>query len=375
MRVVTAAVIHQNGRLLICQRRADQSHPLKWEFPGGKVEPGEDPAAAVARELEEELGIQAEGPVEITRFPYQYPGRDSILLAFFRVERFRGVVENREFADLRWVEPQELPSFDFLEADLEFVRELARSKGTGTLVHWPFMVDCVGVTDVGLSRVSNEDSYAVEPSLGLFVVADGMGGAQAGERASAITVETIVDRIRQSSSPRSSENLVEAIRAANRNVLDQAAASPELEGMGTTVVAALVEPPVGHIASVGDSRVYLFRAGELHRITNDQTWVNEVGRRLGLSDEQIHHHPFRNVLTMAVGARDDIDVRRHEVDLESGDLLLLCSDGLHGVIGEASVAEVMASGETLEDRGAELIRRAKAAGGPDNITAVLVRIP
>ena len=374
MIAVTAAVIQQDGRVLICQRREGQKHPLKWEFPGGKVEPGEEPAAALVRELQEELGIRAVAPIEITRFPYQYPGGSPLLLIFYRVEEFSRPVQNLEFADLRWVQPKDLLSFDFLEADIEFVRALARGENV-PLINWPTMVDCVGVTDVGLSRPANEDAYALEPGLGLFIVADGMGGAQAGERASAITVETVVDLIRKAAPPRTSESLVEAIRAANRNVLDQAAAFPEYEGMGTTVVAALLEPPLGHIASVGDSRLYLFRAGQLHRVTSDQTWVNEVGRRLGLTEEQMHTHPFRNVLTMAVGAREEIDVHQHEVDLESGDVLLLCSDGLHGVIGEISVAEVLGGSGSLQEQGAELIHRAREAGGPDNITAVLVRVP
>jgi 8-oxo-dGTP diphosphatase len=125
MILVTAAVIRQNGRILICRRRADQQHPLKWEFPGGKVEPGEEPRAGVLRELEEELGILAEQPVEMTRFSHQYPGRAPIELIFYRIERFSGPLQNREFAEVRWVEPHELPFFDFLEGDVEFVRALA----------------------------------------------------------------------------------------------------------------------------------------------------------------------------------------------------------------------------------------------------------
>jgi 8-oxo-dGTP diphosphatase len=128
MITVTAAVIERDGRILICQRRADQKHPLKWEFPGGKTEPGEDPPACLRRELEEELGIQAAEPEEITRFQYQYPGRDLILLVFYRVKRYSGDIQNRIFADIRWVEPRELPGFDFLEGDVEFVRQLANAK-------------------------------------------------------------------------------------------------------------------------------------------------------------------------------------------------------------------------------------------------------
>ncbi|MBI3695439.1 MAG: (deoxy)nucleoside triphosphate pyrophosphohydrolase [Acidobacteria bacterium] len=128
MTTVTAAVIERDGWLLVCRRRADQSHPLKWEFPGGKVEPGEDPVVALGRELQEELGITAEGVEEITRFPYQYPGRPPILLIFFRVSSYSGVAENRIFDQIQWVAPQQLPQLDFLEADIDFVRRLAHAK-------------------------------------------------------------------------------------------------------------------------------------------------------------------------------------------------------------------------------------------------------
>ncbi|MBI3693394.1 MAG: (deoxy)nucleoside triphosphate pyrophosphohydrolase [Acidobacteria bacterium] len=128
MTTVTAAVIERDGRLLVCRRRTDQSHPLKWEFPGGKVEPGEDPVAALSRELQEELGITAEGAEEITRFPYQYPGRPPILLIFFRVSSYSGATENRIFDEIQWVAPQQLPQLDFLEADIDFVRRLAHAK-------------------------------------------------------------------------------------------------------------------------------------------------------------------------------------------------------------------------------------------------------
>ncbi len=125
MVTVTAAVIECDGRVLICRRRADQKHPLKWEFPGGKVEPGEAPEGCLRRELEEELGIAVEAAEEITRFPFQYPGRPPILLVFYRVPRYSGEVENRIFSEIRWAAPQELPAFDFVEGDVDFVRTLA----------------------------------------------------------------------------------------------------------------------------------------------------------------------------------------------------------------------------------------------------------
>ncbi len=125
-RTVVAGVIERDGKVLICQRRADaRRHPLKWEFAGGKVEPGEEPRAAIERELEEELGIRAVIGDEIASFPYQYPGREPIQLMFFRIHEFSGAIENRQFAAILWAEKGTLPSYDFVEGDIEFVRALA----------------------------------------------------------------------------------------------------------------------------------------------------------------------------------------------------------------------------------------------------------
>jgi 8-oxo-dGTP diphosphatase len=130
MITVAAALIEREGRILACRRRADQSHPLKWEFPGGKVEPGESAEAALRRELEEELGIRIDGAEEITRYSYQYPGRAPLLLIFYRVSGYCGALENRIFAELLWGTPVELAGLDFLEGDRDFVRRLADGKLT-----------------------------------------------------------------------------------------------------------------------------------------------------------------------------------------------------------------------------------------------------
>jgi len=124
--IVVAGIIERDARILICRRRADaRHHPLKWEFPGGKVEPGEEPRAALARELGEELGIRAEIGEEIESFAYQYAGRSPILLMFFRVSQFAGELVNREFDEIAWESKHRLPDYDFLEGDIEFVRRLA----------------------------------------------------------------------------------------------------------------------------------------------------------------------------------------------------------------------------------------------------------
>lgn len=125
MQIVVAAVIERQGLILIGQRKPGKWHALKWEFPGGKVEAGEEPAAALARELEEELGIHAEIGQVIADYEYQYPGRSAIRLIFFRVPGFASEIQNREYHDLRWEKPERLPEFDFLEGDVDFVRSLS----------------------------------------------------------------------------------------------------------------------------------------------------------------------------------------------------------------------------------------------------------
>jgi len=119
---VVAAIVEREGRILICRRRPEQSHPLKWEFPGGKVEPGETPAQALQRELAEELDLRVAAGEEIARYQYTYPGKDPILLIFLRVREFVGEPRNLIFQEMRWEPPQNLPAFDFLEGDRDFIR-------------------------------------------------------------------------------------------------------------------------------------------------------------------------------------------------------------------------------------------------------------
>jgi protein phosphatase len=170
--------------------------------------------------------------------------------------------------------------------------------------------------------------------------------------------------------------LIRAVEEANRRVLEAARGDPSLEGMGTTLVAALALDEELAIASVGDSRAYLLDASGLHAITDDQTWVNEVGRPLGLDEETLRHHPMRHVLTMAIGASAPLTINHYRVPLAAGNLVLICSDGLHGVLDEARMEQILdggRSGVSLQESCRNLIEAAKQAGGPDNVTVVLMR--
>jgi protein phosphatase len=235
------------------------------------------------------------------------------------------------------------------------------------------MLEAFGASDPGCVRGNNEDYYLVAPSIGLYVVADGMGGAQAGEQASKLAAETLWEIVYQNAGAVDSERLVAAFHEANRRVMEAASGDPTLEGMGTTMVAALSLNGDLLIASVGDSRAYLFNDGALSPVTEDQTWVNEVGRRLGIDEDTLKMHPMRHVLTMAIGVSENLRVHTYQLRPAPGAMLLLCSDGLHGVAGEDDLQRVLSSNGTLESKCKALIAAAREHGGPDNITVILLK--
>lgn len=235
------------------------------------------------------------------------------------------------------------------------------------------MIECYGMSDVGLVRSHNEDNFVTDLEQGLFAVADGMGGAQAGETASRIAIETLVAEINQDGLDASAATLERAVTLANENVRWEAEQNPEYDGMGTTVVAALARPQKLFLVNVGDSRCYLWTGGELFCVTTDDSWVNDVGKGLGLSEDQLRVHPYRNVLTKAVGAEENLKVVAQEIEFLPGDTLLLCSDGLHSVTGEEPLLEVLARPGSLQSRCEALIEAALSKGAPDNITTVLVQ--
>ncbi|MEP7353009.1 MAG: protein phosphatase 2C domain-containing protein [Acidobacteriota bacterium] len=234
------------------------------------------------------------------------------------------------------------------------------------------MSQAFGATDPGCVRSNNEDRFVVDPTAGFYLVADGMGGAQAGERASQIAAETLVEVVKEEGAEMNAARLASAFHLANQRVKDTASRDQSLHGMGTTLVAALERDGHVMISSVGDSRAYQLTNGQLTPITEDQTWVQDIGRRLGLTEENLRTHPMRHVLTMAIGVSQELKVNSYSVPASVGTVILLCSDGLHGVVAEKDIAHILAGPEPLDLRGKQLIEAARALGAPDNVTVVLL---
>src|SRR5437867_1955184 len=223
------------------------------------------------------------------------------------------------------------------------------------------MTEAFGLTDTGCVRANNEDCYLIDPDLGLYLLADGMGGAKAGERASELAVQTIA-RIFSETSQRDAQALLRAVETANNRVLELAKNDPKLEGMGTTLVAVLDLGEELLIASVGDSRMYVLDSDSFRVVTEDQSWVNEVGRPLGLDEASLRTHPLRNVLTMAIGAGSHLVVNYYSTPWKPGSLALLSSDGLHGVVAREELEKIMRTPNTLEAKCRRFIEAARAAG-------------
>ncbi len=234
------------------------------------------------------------------------------------------------------------------------------------------MIHSFGISHVGRVRKNNEDRHLEDPALGLYLVADGMGGALAGERASQLTADTIAAQIRAIGADAGPEDLERAVHAANQTVRNEARSNSQYAGMGTTIVAVLLKQGKAYAANVGDSRLYRMRGGSLECITNDHSWVNEVGRNIGLSDQELKTHAYRNMLTRAIGADDTVEGELVEVGFVPGDILLLSTDGLHGVLEDADIADILASSSSLPAMGQALIDCVLESGAPDNVTAVLI---
>ncbi|MDX2177384.1 MAG: Stp1/IreP family PP2C-type Ser/Thr phosphatase [Candidatus Sumerlaeia bacterium] len=253
-------------------------------------------------------------------------------------------------------------------------------------------IRAAGLSDRGLKRAHNEDCLSVVPDMGLFIVADGMGGHSAGEVASRRAIERIVEYLRQEGEPETEDDtapqlfdpklslhenrISAAVRLANRDVHKLAEEHSEFQGMGTTVVGMLFDAANSKaaIAHVGDSRCYRVRNGEIQLLTLDHSWVNEQLQRKIITPEEAKNHRWRNVITRALGHRPDVEVDVQSEELKPHDLYLLCSDGLSGLLDDQDLKRIMLSNPDLEDCAQELIRAANEAGGHDNITIILIRI-
>jgi len=237
------------------------------------------------------------------------------------------------------------------------------------------MFEAFGLSDPGCVRSNNEDYLIPDAPRGIFIVADGMGGANAGEYASRLSAETLYEYLLNNGQGGKLDSVDLGFAEANKAVRRAAGESPDLDGMGTTMVVARgLSGAQVEVASVGDSRAYLLSGGELSLLTEDQTWVAEVGSRLGLSEEALRRHPMRHVLTMAVGASPELRIFKHTVTVRPGDQILLCSDGLHGVVEEKTIKHALDSKKPLPQKCQSLIEAAKDHGGPDNITALLIQV-
>jgi protein phosphatase len=226
-------------------------------------------------------------------------------------------------------------------------------------------------SDTGKKRRRNEDSYVVAPPL--FAVADGMGGAQAGEVASKLAAAALEDTDSGSSSGQ--ERVVALIQEANRRVYARANTDPATSGMGTTMTVALVEGQMVTIGHVGDSRAYLVRAGSLEQLTEDHSLVNELLKSGKLSPQEAETHPQRSVITRAVGTDPDVEVDAFTVDALEGDVFLLCSDGLTDMVDDDGILDVVERYHDDLDRVAKsLVSAANRGGGEDNITVIAFTI-
>jgi protein phosphatase len=250
------------------------------------------------------------------------------------------------------------------------------------------MIEAFGRTDVGRRRKVNEDAFVVAPESRLYAVCDGMGGHNAGEVASRIAIETLGDFVERSGVEKEitwpwglesdlsleANRLKTAVRLANSQVFQTADSREELTGMGTTVVAALVSGDVMTLCSAGDSRCYLVRDGVLRQLTQDDSWVSAALGEGILNSDDVERHPLRNVITKAVGARDSIELDIVEQKLQPGDVALLCSDGLHGMVNDEEIARLLLSDlDSLEEASRRLVDAANEAGGRDNVTVLLLR--
>ena len=239
------------------------------------------------------------------------------------------------------------------------------------------MLKTFSVTNIGRKRKMNQDYvYSSEQPIGrlpnLFLVADGMGGHNAGEYASKVTVETIVECIADSPETDAVRIFDTAIQSANARIRKLASVSPLLAGMGTTVVAAACEENRLYIANVGDSRLYVAGRQGIRQITRDHSWVEEMVLRGGIGREEARNHPDKNIITRAIGAEDTVRADFFTVGLEEGDTVLMCTDGLTNMLEDEEIRMIMNGARDIVERAQALVEAANENGGKDNISVILI---
>ena len=232
------------------------------------------------------------------------------------------------------------------------------------------------ITDVGMVRQVNQDYvYTSDTPLGtlpnLFVVADGMGGHQAGDFASKYTVEVVKQELKQTDETDVEKALVSAIKKANKEIIKKASEDTHLKGMGTTIVAATIVRQMMYFANVGDSRLYLINQG-ITQLTKDHSLVEEMVRLGGIKPEEAKHHPDKNIITRAIGAKEGVEVDFYEHRLKRGDIILMCTDGLSNMVEDEELFHIVQGGRDIVEAGTALVAAAKENSGTDNIGVVLV---
>lgn len=232
-------------------------------------------------------------------------------------------------------------------------------------------------TDVGQKRKMNQDYVFVSESPvgnlpNLFVVADGMGGHNAGDFASSHAVKTLVDEISEDEDFNPVKVIRHAIETANTEIVDQAERDEYLRGMGTTMVVATIVGHYAYVANVGDSRLYVIQE-KIHQVTKDHSLVQEMVRMGELKEEEARNHPDKNIITRALGAEKTVDIDFFDLKLEPGSIILMCSDGLSNMVEDAKLQQIITMpGRELGEKGEELLREANQNGGKDNIAIVLI---
>jgi len=237
-------------------------------------------------------------------------------------------------------------------------------------------IEYAGSSRIGKRR-RNEDRYYLPTEGGpanLMMVADGMGGHQGGDVASAFGVQVVCDSILHSRERDPGKKLVAAVKEANRVIFKESLEKLEYDGMGTTMTLAMPEKKRWYIAHVGDSRGYVYENGQIRQVTVDHSLVAEMEKAGSITHDQARIHPNRNIITRAVGTEPEIDVDVYEVPMHAGQVLMLCSDGLTDPIDDQELAEMLGSGTALQEIADTLVYMAENLGGRDNITVVLARV-